>query len=107
VPIDRQDAFALAERPIVANWQAVRYDEVADWFDRVRRLTGGEKVFANRPVDLTELRAAFDDLTPDQMRAIARRYDAPCLVATTRYPFPQLHRSGTVRIYRVPTTAAP
>lgn len=107
VPVDRQDAFMLAERPIVGNWQAVRYDALADWKRRVDALVGGADTFERESEDLVALRAAYDELTVGQITAIAREYDASCIVATTRYPLPLLHRSGRVRIYRSPAEAAP
>lgn len=107
VPVDRQDAFMLAERPIVANWQAIRYDEVAEWKHRVDALVGGGATFPDRNVDLPFVRAAYDRLTRAQLLAIARRYDTGCIVATTAYRLPVLHRDGDVRIYRVPGAAGP
>jgi hypothetical protein len=107
VPVDRQDAFALGERPIVGNWQAIRYDDVAGWKHRVDALVGGGATFPDGAVDLPFVRAAYDRLTELQMLSLARRFDADCIVATTRYPLPVLHRVGPVRIYRVPGAAGP
>ena len=107
VPVDRQDAFMLAERPVVANWQAVRYDALTEWKRRVDALVGSRSTFEQERGDLPTLRAAYDGLTVGQITAIARRYDAGCIVATADYPLPVLHRSGNVRIYRSPAEAAP
>jgi hypothetical protein len=109
VPVDRQDAYERAERPIVANWQAIRYDDLDGWKRRVDALVGGPGFFGteDRAADLPELRAAYDALTAEQIVAVARRYHAGCIVATTEYPLPLLHRAGGTRIYRVPGTAGP
>jgi hypothetical protein len=109
VPVDRQDAFERGARPIVANWQAIRYDDVAGWKRRVDALIGGPAFFGaeDKAADLGELRAAYDRLTAAQIVAVAHRYGSGCIVATTRYPLPVLHRSGGTSIYRVPATAAP
>jgi hypothetical protein len=109
VPVDRQDAYQLGRRPIVATWQAIRYDDVPGWKRRVDALVGGPEFFGaeDDDADLGELRAAYDALTAEQMTAVARRYHAGCVVASTEYPFPVLHTTGGTRIYRVPAAAAP
>ena len=104
VPIDRQDAFAIAERPIVGNWQAIRYDALGAWKRRVDALAGGTAIMEHPPAapdELTALRAAYNQLTERQISAVAKRYHANCIVATTRYALPIWHRTNGVRIYRV------
>ena len=113
VPIDRQDAFMRAERPIVVNWQAIRYDDIEEWPRRVLELVGGTRYFTDahasgritgrRGGDLQSLRGAYNALSQGQIVTIARRYRASCIVATTAYRLPVLHRAGDVRIYRFPT----
>ena len=112
VPIDRQDVFMGAERAVVVNWQAIRYDNVEEW--RRRNLRVGRRrspllgshapgrVDGRRGGDLESLRGAYDALTRAQIVAVARRYQATCIVATTRYDLPVLHRVDGVRVYRVP-----
>jgi hypothetical protein len=104
VPVDRQDAFDRAERPIVANWQAIPYDRLPEWKRRIDALVGGESYFEGSGWhgDLDDLRAAYNRLSARQVTAIARRYGADCLVTQTDYPFPRLHREGDVSIYRLP-----
>ena len=63
VPIDRQDAFERGERPIVANWQAIRYDDVAGWKRRVDALVGGAGFFGAED-QAADLRRAPDGLRP-------------------------------------------
>ncbi len=102
VPIDRQDAFAIAERPIVGNWQAIRYDALGEWKRRVDALAGGAVTVAHPPSEpdqLTALRSAYDQLTQRQISAVARRYGANCIVSTTRYSLPVWHRTHGVNIY--------
>ena len=48
VPVDRQDAYERAQRPVVATWQAIRYDDVAGWKRRVDALVGGAGFFGAR-----------------------------------------------------------
>ncbi len=103
VPVDRQDAFMRGERPIVANFQAIRYDELAEWHRRVLALVGGPDVFVGQAPTLEQLRQRYDALDGSQITAIAVRYGADCIVATTRYPFSELHRTGDTRIYRTPS----
>jgi hypothetical protein len=103
VPPDRQDVFAKAERPTVANFQAIRYDRLPEWKDRIDALVGGSSYF-DRPGwtgNLDDLRRAYDRLTPEQVSDIARRYDAACIVTSTMYPFTPLHTTGDVHIYRI------
>ncbi len=110
VPPDRQDAFARAERPLVANWQAVSYDRLGVWKRRVDALVGGPGYFEradNWRGDLDRLRAAYDHLTEAQVRALAARFGAACMVTEADYSFPVLHRDGGVTIYRLPEQATP
>ncbi len=107
VPVDRQDAFMRAERPIVGTWQAIRYDDVAEWKQRVGALVGGPEYFADRAEDLPRLRAGYDRLTAEQLGTIADRYRATCIVTSRAYPLPLLHRTGSARIYRWSPTTAP
>lgn len=110
VPVDRQDAFARGERPIVANWQAVRYDRLAEWTRRIDALVGGPQHFTRGSGwrgDLGRLRTAYDELTPADVQAIADRYGARCLVSETDYPFEILHTEGPMRIYRMNPDGAP
>lgn len=111
VPIDRQDAFMRVERPIVVNWQAIRYDDIKEWHRRVVQLVGGTRYFTDahatgridgrRGGDLQSLRRAYNALSQRQIVAIARRYQASCVVATTAYRLPVVHRAGDVRVYRL------
>src|SRR4029079_12786894 len=98
-------ALPHGEHPIVGNWRGIRYDDVGGWKRRVDALVGGPEFFGDTAVDLPRLRAAYDALPADRILATARRYHASCIVATTAYPFPVLHRVGATRIYRVPGAA--
>ena len=112
VPIDRQDALMRTERPIVVNWQAIRYDNVAEWQHRVLQFVGGARYFLDphapgriegrRGGDLESLRAAYDALDQEAITSAARRYRASCIVSTTHYRLPIQHRSGDVRVYKIP-----
>lgn len=111
VPIDRQDAFMRMERPIVVNWQAIRYDDVEEWHRRVLQLVGGRRYFTDphapgridgrRGGDLQALRRAYNALSQHQIEAVARRYGARCIVATTAYRLPVWTQVGDVRVYRL------
>ncbi len=101
VPVDRQDAFIRAQRPIVANWQAIRYDALPEWKRRIDRLVGGRTAFVGYDGDIGDLRTAYNRLSARQIADIAAEYDADCIVATTAYPFPIERRFGPVRIYRI------
>lgn len=102
-PVDRQDVFFWSGRPTVAVWQAIRYDALVSWKRRIDTLVGGPSYFS-RPGwrgNLPDLAAAYRRLDVHQMRSIAARYHARCVVSVARYPFPVLHREDDVRVYRV------
>jgi hypothetical protein len=105
VPVDRQDAYDRAERPIVANWQAIPYDRLPEWKRRIDALVGGESYFEDSGWhgDLTDLRAAYNRLSAEQVTAIARRYGANCFVTESEYPFELLRREGDVHVYSLTT----
>jgi hypothetical protein len=75
---------------------------------RVNALVGGESFFGaeDQAADLVALRRAYDALSAREILAVARRYRADCIVSTTQYPLPELHRSGDAHIYRVPADGA-
>ena len=111
VPIDRQDAFMQSERPIVVNWQAIRYDDLNGWHRRVTELVGGDRYFSNphapgriagrRGGDLEAMRGAYNALSQRAIVSQAHKYHATCIVATTGYQLPIWHRIGRVRVYRL------
>jgi hypothetical protein len=105
-PVDRQDSFDRAERPQVANWQAIPYDRLPEWKSRIDDLVGGPAYFegADWHGDLPDLRAAYNRLTPPQIEAMATKYDVTCLVSETEYPFQLLHRDGPVHVYALKPT---
>jgi hypothetical protein len=107
VPPDRQDAFMLGERAIVGNWQAIRYDALTEWRRRVAAQLDDPSLLADPPVQLADLARSYRELGAERILAVARHYDADCVVSRARYPFPVRHRVGAVRIYRVPPDSGP
>jgi hypothetical protein len=101
IPVDRQDAFERTERAQVANWQAIPYDRLQEWRRRIDQLVGGPQYFEGNGWhgNLPDLRDAYNSLTVEQVRRVADRYDATCLVSETKYPLPLLHRQGGVNVY--------
>jgi hypothetical protein len=100
-PVDRQDSFDRAERPQIANWQAIPYDRLGPWKKRIDELIGGPAYFSGPGWhgDLPSLRAAYNRLTSAQIDALAAKYHTTCLVTETRYPYQLLHQDGPVRVY--------
>jgi hypothetical protein len=109
VPPDRQDYFERAARPTVANWQAIRYDAVAEWRSRIDALLGTDTHFDGPGWhgELTGLRASYDRLTAAQVTKLASKYGASCIVTSTAYPFPVIHRTGDVTIYGLTPQTSP
>jgi hypothetical protein len=104
---DRQDAFMLGERAIVGNWQAIRYDALAEWRRRVGAQLDDPAILESPPVLLPDLAASYQRIPVDRMLTVARHYVADCVVSRARYPLPVLHRTGPVGIYQVPADTAP
>jgi hypothetical protein len=100
-PVDRQDVYDRAERASISNWQAIPYDRLQEWKIRIDQLVGGASYFDGPEWhgDLPDLRAAYNRLTTAQIDAIAKRYNATCLVTQTEHPYELLHRNGDVRVY--------
>ena len=63
----------------------------------------GKELFNDIKASLDALRAAYNRLSADQVRAIAQRYDARCFVTQSDYPFELLHREGDVHVYALPS----
>lgn len=109
LPPTRQDTFWRAQRPQVANWQALRQDALAEWRRRVVDLVGGAATFAGpgwtgEPGRLAD---RYDRLGRRAIRRLAVRYGAGCLVTRARHPFPVLQRVGPVTVYRLGRDAGP
>jgi hypothetical protein len=102
-PVDRQDSFVHAERPQVANWQAIPYDRLDEWKTRIDHLVGGRRYFAGDEWhgSLPDLRDAYDGLTLRQVNRIAARYDATCFVTESTYPLQLTHTAGDVHVYAI------
>lgn len=101
LPVWRQDSFDFAQRPQIANWQAVRYDALADWKTRIDYLVGGGRYFDPHVYvgDNRSLERAYGGLSTRQVDAIVSRYHAGCIVTLADYPYAVLHRSGDVKVY--------
>jgi len=108
-PPTRQDSFWRAQRPQVANWQALRQDALAEWRRRVTDLVGGAAAFTGPgwTGEPGRLAARYDRLGTGRVRALAARYGATCLVTRGRQPFRVLHRAGPVTVYRLEVGASP
>ncbi len=100
LPPWRKDAWQLARRAQVADWDGVRYDRVAEWLRRMEAMVGPLEhetaAVANDPAVLEE---RFSSLTEAQVEAIASQYGAAYLVSKTPYAHPVLFQSGRYRVY--------
>jgi hypothetical protein len=107
VPPWRGDAPLTMQRGQVVHWGMPRYDHLAEWRQRVEDSVGGLPGGAAsvRTRDWGELWATmkqrYRDLPTEKVEGVARTYNATFFVAEREYPFPELHREGGARVYRV------
>ena len=62
---------------------------------------------ATRVRDRTQSVGDFSALTPERVRALARRYDLDYFVDTRVFPFPVVHRAGPFVVYAIGEGAPP
>ena len=94
----RLDASYLTERSHVASYFGLRYDESAEWRDRIGALLGTEfngSAFAPVMLDL------YPRLTEEDVELLADRYGATHIVTEGVLDFEVVHEIGNVRVYEI------
>lgn len=102
-PAVRQ-GFHLMRRGQVVSWDAIRYDRLEEWVARVEALGAPARVIGEVPPD--SVNAGFLRLSPDSLRALARRYGATWLLSHAGHPFPARATFGAWTVYQIPGGAA-
>jgi hypothetical protein len=101
LPPWRKDTFYRTQRGQVVNWDAVRYDQTAEWRARMEALCGPLDQVVKEKVRMQQIEDYYDHLSQQQVEDIASRYGGSYLVSRASYPFPIRFTAGQYRVYEV------
>jgi hypothetical protein len=95
----RLDAAYLTERPHVASNFGFRYDESAEWRDRIEALLGSA---FNGSAPAEVMFDLYPRLSEEDVEVLADRYGATHIVTEGVLDFVVVHEIGNVRVYEIP-----
>jgi hypothetical protein len=95
----RLDASYLTERSHVASYFGFRYDESAEWRDRIRALLGSDFDGGDPARVMFDL---YPRLTEEDVEVLADRYGVTHIVTEGTLDFVVVHEVGNVRVYESP-----
>jgi hypothetical protein len=108
-PIWRDDSYLAMRRAQIVSWKSPRYDLLGEWTRRIEefapdlhRLRLPEELRGRiRLGDLAAQRIeqAYASLPPERVLELSARYGATLFVAEREYPFRELHRDDSARVY--------
>ncbi len=101
-PPQRKDAYLLSRRAQVVSWDAVPYNRLAAWRERLECLLGPLSDGERRGAEPGGFSRAYRSRSAEEMLACARRYAATFVVTPAEYPWPVRFQSGYWRVYQVP-----
>jgi hypothetical protein len=93
------DASYLTERSHVASYFGFRYDESAEWRDRIRALLGSDFDGGDPARVMFDL---YPRLTEEDVEVLADRYGVTHIVTEGTLDFVVVHEVGNVRVYESP-----
>ena len=99
LPPWRKDSFYRAQRAQIASWEAVRYENMQEWRNRIEAMVGPLPVGQKLP--WTALRKPYYDLTQGTIRDLAHRYGAALILTRTGYPFPVRFGADSFAVYEI------
>ena len=94
----RLDASYLSERPHVASYFGFRYDESAEWRDRMGALLGTTFDGGDLAPVMFDL---YPRLTEEDVELLADRYGVTHIVTEGALDFVVVHEIGNVRVYEI------
>ncbi|MEO8636991.1 MAG: DUF6798 domain-containing protein [Gemmatimonadales bacterium] len=101
-PPARKDAFLLSQRAQVVSWDAIPYDRVAEWRDRLECVVGPMVATEGERIDGAWFDRAYRARGADELLACAHRMGAGYIVSPAEYPWPVRYQHGEWRVYQVP-----
>lgn len=99
------ETFYVTRRAQIANWWANRYDKLPEWMERLEAMLGKIPPLAvTKKQDLLQkkqdlLETNYNSRTPEQIRAIVKKYGGHALVSKANYTYPVLFKTPTYRVY--------
>ncbi len=99
----RPDEFYYLRRPLIASWNAYRYDDMTGWRRRIESLVGDVSHLEGNIGDLdAAARAHYRNLSTENIAALQHEYGARWLVTTSHYPYREAFATDTYRVYQLP-----
>ncbi len=100
-----RESFYLARRAQIANWAAVRLDQMTEWRARMEAMVGPLSDTDPRQVTDEAMEQRYARLTDAGIQTIRARYGGDYLVSRTPYAYAMLFDSGTYRVYALGSAA--
>lgn len=97
-----EDAYLLAERPLVAAWGVLPLGHMTEWRERIEALRGDDWSYDPSLEEREAAQRRFDARTEAEVLDVVNRYGGDYLVGRAEYSFPVVHRIGDFRIYELP-----
>ena len=104
MPPWRLENWYLSRRAQVAGFRYNPYDRLDEWGERIRA-QAGEVAYAPIGEQIRAMESHYRGLGQAEVLAMAARYHAGYILTEAEYAFPELHRAGSWKIYRIPVPA--
>ena len=105
----RSDAYYTLARPLIANFHAPRYDQMAEWRQRIAALAGDTSHLTAADEAAGDMgqpaRDFYEHLSPAAVADLRRRYGGNYLVTRGHYSYSVLFAAGGYTVYDVATVA--
>lgn len=94
-----KNSYYLSERAQIANWNAARYDRLAEWRDRLEALVG--KISRSQDLSVESMDQRYHMLTQTQIDSIVLKYGGDYLISKAQYNYPILCESESYKVYQL------
>ena len=101
-PLLRRDTWLLSRRAQIVSYTYPTYEKLAEWRERIGDLTGDLPITDSKTAD-AEIETAYNNLTPEQINKIRRKYGATHLVSRGNYSYPVAFQTPTYKVYNLET----
>lgn len=100
-----KDASYRTQRAQVAMFDLILVQRSAEWFERIEALVGPVRALEELSASerTARIHQHYRQRTEAEIREIGLRYGADHIVTERTYAFDELFRSGSVRVYRIPS----
>ncbi len=96
----RRDFWYYSERAQIINYGYAPYENLNEWQTRLDLLIG-KRPLEKGMREIEEIAEFYNNLPPEKISEISRKYNAQYLVSEAEYSFPLAFRSGNFKVYQL------